>query len=118
MGVGERLKSHRAVVAWLEYQLAQERRKVQDLEAEVAAREQAREDARRARYTVETTWPDMPNVLHRSGCRYNSSPQTNIRASEAVQRVRDDPLVCCTACDAGANITALLSADGGRDDGT
>ncbi|WP_234391830.1 DUF6233 domain-containing protein [Streptomyces sp. CB02613] len=63
------LEKNRAVVQWLEYQLRQAKKRVQQLEAEEARERGRREQAHAGlRWKLQPEQSDAPALLHRGDC--------------------------------------------------
>ncbi|MWA08707.1 DUF6233 domain-containing protein [Streptomyces sp. BA2] len=100
--LSERLEKHRTLVAWLEWQLNQERLKVRELEVQV---EQDRKRRERAR--IEMSWKIQPKraedghpILHRGGCTLYKTQMGYLDRTEAIIALTDDELKteCCEIC--------------------
>jgi nitrile hydratase len=70
MPIAERLRMHRAVWAWLKWQLGQEERTIRDLELREAEEKRRREVARReSRWVIQASRAAEGHpMLHRGGC--------------------------------------------------
>ncbi|MFH9296721.1 DUF6233 domain-containing protein [Streptomyces sp. NPDC017520] len=63
------LEKNRAVVQWLEYQLRQAKKRVQQLEAQETQERGRREQAHAGlRWKLQPEQPDAPALLHRGDC--------------------------------------------------
>lgn len=96
----ERLAKHRAVAAWLEYQLGQERQTIAKLEREVAEQERRREVAyRESRFTIEQArTEEEPVRLHRGGCRLNPGAVDFYTGEELVGVLEGVQVEACETC--------------------
>ncbi|WP_306317182.1 MULTISPECIES: hypothetical protein [unclassified Streptomyces] len=97
-----RLAKHRAVEAWLEYQLAQTRKAIAELEKKAADWERMKEASyRERRFTIEPArTEDGPDILHRGGCQKNPGAVDYYLPEELAWEVGADQrqLAPCETC--------------------
>ncbi|MFE1949988.1 DUF6233 domain-containing protein [Streptomyces sp. NPDC059524] len=95
----ERLAKHRAVEAWLEYQLRETRRTIAELEKEAVEGERRRAVAyRERRYTLEQgDSEEQIGILHRGACEQYKG-EDFFEAPQAAVLLRDRRAVPCDTC--------------------
>ncbi|WP_327662730.1 MULTISPECIES: hypothetical protein [unclassified Streptomyces] len=115
----ERIEKHRAVAAWLEYQLGQERATIERLEGEAVEQERRRKVAwKESRFTVqEPLHEESPYVIHRGGCTRNPSPLDYYEAPDLVMMMRGKNASPCPTCNPmpGLRGTWIPTPDFGED---
>lgn len=96
----ERLAKHKAVEAWLEYQLQQTRQAIAELEKKAAQWQRMQEVAyRENRFTIEPAHvEDGPDILHRGGCRKQPDPVDFYLPEELAWEAGQRQLTPCDAC--------------------
>jgi hypothetical protein len=115
----ERLAKHRAVEAWLEYQLQQTRQTIAELEKKAAQWERMKETAyRENRFTIEPSrTDDGPDMLHRGGCQRNLGAVDFYLPEELAWEASQRQLVPCETCNPmpglrGRQMPRIQSDDG------
>ncbi|MFJ4972782.1 DUF6233 domain-containing protein [Streptomyces sp. NPDC088755] len=93
------LEKNRAVVQWLEYQLRQAKKRVQQLEA-VEARERGRREQAHAglRWKLQPEQPDAPALLHRSDCAAYPVADGYISRDDALIALEMPEVEPCRVC--------------------
>lgn len=96
----ERLAKHRAVEAWLEYQLQQTRQTIAELEKQAANWERMQEVAyRENRFTIEPTRTDEGlDRLHRGGCHKQPAPRDFYLPAELASVLGQRRVDACETC--------------------
>ncbi|MEU6217198.1 DUF6233 domain-containing protein [Streptomyces sp. NPDC047022] len=96
----ERIAKHRAVAAWLEFQLGQERATIRRLEKEAVELERGKTVAwRERRFTVQEPRHDAePYVIHRGGCTKSPAARDYVQAPEVVIMMRGKSVEGCRTC--------------------
>lgn len=96
----ERLAKHRAVAAWLEYQLQQTRQTIAELEKQAAQWERMQEASyRERRFTIEPArTEDGPEILHRGNCRKQPPPVDFYLPEELGWEAGQRQLAPCETC--------------------
>jgi hypothetical protein len=96
----ERLAKHRAVAAWLEYQLTQTRKTIAELEKKAASWERMKEASyRERRFTIEPARTDEePDVLHRGGCQRHPGAVDYYLPEELAWEASHRQLTPCETC--------------------
>ncbi|MET9436931.1 DUF6233 domain-containing protein [Streptomyces sp. NPDC006551] len=101
MSIPERLEKQRAVLQWLEYQAAQTKRTIRELEAQEREEKRRREVAR-----AEMMWKVLPSraaegqpMLHRGGCHVDPRQTGLLSRDEVVVAFQEFPaLELCEIC--------------------
>jgi hypothetical protein len=111
MSISERLEKQRTVLTWLEYQAAQTRKAIRQLEAE-----EKEEERRRAVARAEMSWKVLPSravegqpMLHRGNCRVDPRQTGLLSSDEVFVALREFPAMeMCEIC----NVFSSLSQFG------
>ncbi|MFF8610864.1 DUF6233 domain-containing protein [Streptomyces sp. NPDC015346] len=101
MPISERIEKQRAVLAWLEYQVAQTRKTIRALKAEEKEQERRRAVAR-----AEMSWKVMPSravegqpMLHRGNCHIDPRQTGFLSSQEVITALREFPAMeMCEIC--------------------
>ncbi|MEU6217208.1 DUF6233 domain-containing protein [Streptomyces sp. NPDC047022] len=96
----ERIEKHRAVAAWLEFQLGQERATIRRLEKEAVEWDRRKAVAwRERRFTVQEPRHDEEQyVIHRGGCMNNPGARDYVQAPEVVIMMQGKNVEGCRTC--------------------
>jgi integrase len=96
----ERLAKHRAVAAWLEYQLQQTRQTIAELEKQAANWERMKEASyRERRFTIEPSrTEDALDCIHRGNCRKQPPPVDFYLPEELLAEVGQRRMDACSLC--------------------
>lgn len=111
LSISERIEKQRTVLTWLEYQAAQTRKAIRELEAE-----EKEEERRRAVARAEMSWKVLPSravegqpMLHRGNCHVDPRQTGLLSAQEVFVAFREFPAMeMCEIC----NVVSSLAQFG------
>ncbi|MFD3563464.1 DUF6233 domain-containing protein [Streptomyces sp. NPDC058686] len=118
LSYGERIERHRAVVAWLKYQLPQEEETIRKLEDKQAEEDHRRQVAHiESRFKIERPMTeDEPDRLHRGGCRRGGEPLHYYTAQEVAMVLRGAlSVAACEVCNPLPGLNIRVPTAGSED---